>query len=123
VDNEQGGMSFKIPSATIYIARCSKHQNSHEPYWRPKPHIFHKTHREKILGTPLVAYKYRHLLTKSPSFLSMEFASLLRRSSRTVTTARAPARRERPGSHEQYLPLLKSTVTRLIRRVPDRRIL
>ena len=62
-----------------------------------------------------------YLPTKSPSFLSMEFASLLRRSSRTVTTARAPARRECPGSHEQYLLLLKSTVTRLIRRVPDRK--
>jgi len=38
-----------------------------------------------------------------------------------VTTARAPARRECPGSHEQYLLLLKSTVTRLIWRVPGRK--
>jgi len=37
-----------------------------------------------------------------------------------VTTARAPARRECPGSHEQYL-LLKGKVTRLTRRVPDRK--
>ena len=38
-----------------------------------------------------------------------------------MTTARAPTRRECPGSHEQYLLLLKSTVTRLVLRVPDRK--
>jgi len=38
-----------------------------------------------------------------------------------VTTARAPACRECPGSHEQYFPLLKSTVTHLVLRVPDRK--
>ena len=35
-------------------------------------------------------------------------------------TARAPACRECPGSHEQYLLLLKSTVARLVLRLPDR---
>jgi len=58
---------------------------------------------------------------KFPSFLSIEFASLLRRSFATVTTARAPACRECPGSHAQYLLLLKSTVTHLVQRVPDRK--
>jgi len=38
-----------------------------------------------------------------------------------VMTARPPACRECPGSHEHYLLLLKSTVTHLILRVPDRR--
>jgi len=38
-----------------------------------------------------------------------------------VTTARAPACRECPGSHEQYLQLLKSTVTPLVQRVTDRK--
>jgi len=36
-------------------------------------------------------------------------------------TARAPACWECPGSHAQYLLLLKSTVTRLLRRAPDRK--
>ena len=39
----------------------------------------------------------------------------------TVTTARAPACRECPSSHKQYLLLLKSTVTCLVLRVPDRK--
>ena len=38
-----------------------------------------------------------------------------------MTTARAPACRECPGSHEQYLLLFKSMVTHLLRRVPDRK--
>lgn len=39
----------------------------------------------------------------------------------TVTTARAPACGECPTSHKLYLLLLKSTVTRLLQRVPDRK--
>jgi len=38
-----------------------------------------------------------------------------------VTTARARACLECPGSHEQYLVLLKSTVTHLVLRVPERK--
>jgi len=38
-----------------------------------------------------------------------------------VTTARAPAYWECPGSHEQYLLLLKSRVTHLVQRVHDRK--
>jgi len=80
-----------------------------------------KTNHERFLAPTPVLYKYHHLPPKFPSFLSMEFASLLRRSFATVTTARVPACREYPGSHEQYLLLLKSTVTRLVLRVPDRK--
>jgi len=39
----------------------------------------------------------------------------------TVTTARVPACRDCPGSHEQCLLLLKITVTHLVQRVPDRK--
>ena len=38
-----------------------------------------------------------------------------------MQTARAPACRECPGSHRQYLLLLKSTVTHLVLRMPDRK--
>ena len=38
-----------------------------------------------------------------------------------MTTARAPACRECPFSHQQYLLLLKSMVTHLVIRVPDKK--
>jgi len=38
-----------------------------------------------------------------------------------VITAGEPACQECPGSHKQYLLLVKSTVTHLILRVPDRK--
>jgi len=38
-----------------------------------------------------------------------------------VTAVRAPACGECPGSHEQYLLFLKSTVTHLVQRAPDRK--
>ena len=38
-----------------------------------------------------------------------------------MTTAGAPARRERPGSHEQYLLMPVSISNTLLRRVPDKK--